>query len=541
MAKFNFTNAVSRVLGKMITRKNPDDALAGAAEGGLEKTLGVWDLIILGVGAIIGSGIFAIVGIAAAGSPDGSSPGAGPALAVSMVIAAIACVFSALCYCEFATMIPVAGGAYTYTFATLGEFAAWIVGWILMLEYAIGFIAVACAWTNHFIQFMQGFSAFLPAWLVNPPVWLVNDCRSAIHYCNTHGLDAQTAIPHVMGIPISLNLPAIIMIALITAILVKGTKDSAKMAGLMVAVKLGVIALFVLAGLFYIKPENWTPFAPNGFEGIFMGAFIIFFAYIGFDALATAAEECKNPQKDLPIGILGSLVVTTVVYVLVALVLTGMQPTSGVAIPDGLFKAPMAYAMTVVHQNWFAGLISIGSLAGLTSVLLVMHMAATRVLYAMSRDNFLPHIFLKIHPKFSTPHILTITVGVVGILGTLILDLNVAASLCNFGTFTSFIIVCVAILILRKTEPNRERPFKVPFCPWLPIMGIVCCGGLMVFSMVVAKGEAAVLSTELFIVWVIMGALIYGSYGYKKNRKAEEALIENKETIKNDEITAGIK
>ncbi len=541
MAKFNFTNAVSRVLGKMITRKNPDDALAGAAEGGLEKTLGVWDLIILGVGAIIGSGIFAIVGIAAAGSPDGSSPGAGPALAVSMVIAAIACVFSALCYCEFATMIPVAGGAYTYTFATLGEFAAWIVGWILMLEYAIGFIAVACAWTNHFIQFMQGFSAFLPAWLVNPPVWLVNDCRSAIHYCNTHGLDAQTAIPHVMGIPISLNLPAIIMIALITAILVKGTKDSAKMAGLMVAVKLGVIALFVLAGLFYIKPENWTPFAPNGFEGIFMGAFIIFFAYIGFDALATAAEECKNPQKDLPIGILGSLVVTTVVYVLVALVLTGMQPTSGVAIPDGLFKAPMAYAMTVVHQNWFAGLISIGSLAGLTSVLLVMHMAATRVLYAMSRDNFLPHIFLKIHPKFSTPHILTITVGIVGILGTLILDLNVAASLCNFGTFTSFIIVCVAILILRKTEPNRERPFKVPFCPWLPIMGIVCCGGLMVFSMVVAKGEAAVLSTELFIVWVIMGALIYGSYGYKKNRKAEEALIENKETIKNDEITAGIK
>ena len=541
MAKFNFTNAVSRVLGKMITRKNPDDALAGAAEGGLEKTLGVWDLIILGVGAIIGSGIFAIVGIAAAGSPDGSSPGAGPALAVSMVIAAIACVFSALCYCEFATMIPVAGGAYTYTFATLGEFAAWIVGWILMLEYAIGFIAVACAWTNHFIQFMQGFSAFLPAWLVNPPVWLVNDCRSAIHYCNTHGLDAQTAIPHVMGIPISLNLPAIIMIALITAILVKGTKDSAKMAGLMVAVKLGVIALFVLAGLFYIKPENWTPFAPNGFEGIFMGAFIIFFAYIGFDALATAAEECKNPQKDLPIGILGSLVVTTVVYVLVALVLTGMQPTSGVAIPDGLFKAPMVYAMTVVHQNWFAGLISIGSLAGLTSVLLVMHMAATRVLYAMSRDNFLPHIFLKIHPKFSTPHILTITVGIVGILGTLILDLNVAASLCNFGTFTSFIIVCVAILILRKTEPNRERPFKVPFCPWLPIMGIVCCGGLMVFSMVVAKGEAAVLSTELFIVWVIMGALIYGSYGYKKNRKAEEALIENKETIKNDEITAGIK
>ncbi|DAA86440.1 TPA: amino acid permease [Candidatus Gastranaerophilales bacterium HUM_13] len=540
MANSNSSFPISQVLRKMITRKNPDDALAGAAKGGLEKTLGVWDLIILGVGAIIGSGIFAVVGIAAAGSADGSSPGAGPALIISMVIAAIACVFSALCYTEFATMIPVAGGAYTYTFATLGEFAAWIVGWILMLEYAIGFIAVACAWTNHFLQFIKGFSSILPAWLVNPPIWLVNDFRSAVNICNNHGLDAHTAIPHFAGIPFCINLPAIIMIAITTAILVKGTKDSAKMAGIMVAVKLGVIALFVLTGMFYIRPENWTPFAPNGFEGLFMGAFIIFFAYIGFDALATAAEECKNPQKDLPIGILGSLVVTTVVYVMVALVLTGMQPTSGVAIPEGLFKAPMAYAMTAVHQNWAAGLISIGSLAGLTSVLLVMHMAATRVLFAMSRDNFLPRVFQKIHPKFQTPHVLTITVGVVGILGTLILDLNVAASLCNFGTFTSFIIVCVAILILRKVDPDRPRPFKVPFCPWFPIAGIVCCGGLMIFSMVIAKGEAAVLSTELFIVWVIMGALIYASYGYKKNRKAE-ILAESKEIAGKDEITAGIK
>jgi len=305
-------------------------------------------------------------------------------------------------------------------------------------------------------------------------------------------------------------------------ILVKGTKDSAKMAGIMVAVKLGVIALFVLAGAFYIKPENWVPFAPNGFEGIFMGAFIIFFAYIGFDALATAAEECKNPQKDLPIGIIGSLVITTIVYVLVALVLTGLQPTSGVTIPEGLLKAPMAYAMQAVGQNWIAGLISIGSLAGLTSVLLVLHMASTRVLYAMSRDNFLPKIFLKLHPKYNTPHILTITVGIMGILGSLFLDLNVAASLCNFGTFTSFIIVCVAILILRKIDPNRERPFKVPFCPWFPLIGILCCGGLMIYSMIIAKGDSAILSSELFILWIIMGILIYASYGYRKNRKAEK-------------------
>ena len=542
MAKINFTSQLSQVLKKMITRKNPDDALAKAESGGLEKTLGVWDLIILGVGAIIGSGIFAVVGIAAAGSPDGTSPGAGPALIVSMVIAAIACVFSALCYSEFATMIPVAGGAYTYTFATLGEFAAWIVGWILMLEYAIGFIAVACAWTNHFLQFIKGFSSILPAWFVNPPLWLVNDFRSAVKAYSAQGIDYHSVIPSIAGIPICVNLPAIIMIGITTLILVKGTKDSAKMAGIMVAVKLGVIALFVLAGMFYVRPENWTPFAPNGFEGVFMGAFIIFFAYIGFDALATAAEECKNPQKDLPIGILGSLIVTTVVYVLVALVLTGMQPTSGVAIPEGIFKAPMAYAMTVVHQNWVAGLISIGSLAGLTSVLIVMHMASTRVLFAMSRDNFLPKVFQKIHPKFNTPHLLTITVGVVGILGTLILDLNVAASLCNFGTFTSFIIVCVAILILRKVDPDRPRPFKVPFCPFLPIMGILCCGGLMVFSMVIAKGDSAVLSTEMFVVWVLMGALIYGTYGYQSNRKAEVLIEENEEIAgKNEQFEASIK
>jgi len=508
---------LSKIVTNLLKRKTPDQAMEGAKEGGLEKTLGVWDLIILGVGAIIGSGIFAIVGVAAAGED-----GAGPALIVSMIVAAIACVFSALCYSEFATMIPVAGGAYTYTFATLGECMAWLIGWILMLEYAIGFIAVACAWTNHFMQFIRGFSNILPAWLTNPPAWLINDYRNAVNYYTQQGIDYHSVIPHFAGLPVSINLPAIIMIILTTLILVKGTKDSAKMAGIMVAVKLGVIALFVFAGAFYIKPENWVPFAPNGFEGIFMGAFIIFFAYIGFDALATAAEECKNPQKDLPIGIIGSLLITTIVYVLVALVLTGLQPTSGVAIPEGLLKAPMAYAMQAVGQDWIAGLISIGSLAGLTSVLLVLHMASTRVLYAMSRDNFLPRVFLKLHPKYNTPHILTITVGIMGILGTLFLDLNVAASLCNFGTFTSFIIVCVAILILRKIDPDRERPFKVPFCPWFPIVGILCCGGLMIYSMIVAKGDSAILSSELFILWIIMGVLIYASYGYRKNRKAEE-------------------
>lgn len=514
MAKRSYrANFSKEFLRNLVKTKNPDEMLAEASKEGLDKTLGVWDLIILGIGAIIGSGIFAVVGIAAAGGPEGA--GAGPALIVSMIVAAIACVFSALCYSEFAAMIPVAGGAYTYTFATLGEFAAWMVGWILMLEYAIGYIAVACAWSNHFMQFVKGFSNILPPWLVNPPVYLVNDIRSATKILVDKGLDPATIIPSFHGLQFCINLPALVIVMAITAILIKGTKDSTKMAGAMVFIKLAVIALFVGVGAFYVKPENWTPFSPNGFEGIFMGAFIIFFAYIGFDALATTAEECKNPQKDLPIGIIGSLIVTTIVYVLVALVLTGMQPTSG-AVSAEFLKAPMAYAMNIAGQNWAAGFISVGSLAGLTSVLLVLQLAATRILYAMSRDNFLPKSLQKLHPKYHTPHILTLIVGVVCMIGTLTLDLNVAAELCNFGTFTSFIIVCVAVLILRKTDPDRHRPFKVPFSPLFPILGIVCCGGLMIYSM-----QFLTISAMLFPVWVGMGALVYFHYGYKKNRVTE--------------------
>ena len=512
---------------KTITRiKNPDEMLADAGKAGLEKTLGVWDLIILGVGAIIGSGIFAIVGIAAAGGD--SSLGAGPALMISMVIAAIACIFSALCYSEFATMIPVAGGAYTYTFATLGEFAAWMVGWVLMLEYAIGFIAVACAWSNHLVQFLSGFERFLPAWLANPPVWLVNDPFSAAKIVSAN---PDIFVPKLFGVPICINLPAILIVLLITAILVKGTKDSAKMAGIMVFVKLAVIALFVIAGAFYVRPENWTPFAPNGVEGIFAGAFIIFFAYIGFDALATAAEECKNPQKDLPVGIIGSLIVTTIVYVLVALILTGMQDTSS-AVPAGFLKAPMAYCMmTIAHQNWAAGLISIGSLAGLTSVLLVLEMAATRILYAMSRDHFISKRFQKIHPKFKTPALLTWTVGLLAVVGILTLNLDVAAELCNYGTFTSFIIVCVAVLILRKTDPDRPRPFKVPFSPVVPSLGIITCGGLMVYKSMQPSSSAL-----LFPVWLGVGAMIYLLYGFVKNRLNENKIHIEKVHSKKQEL-----
>ncbi len=498
-------------LGKnMFTVKNPDDMIKGANSAGLNKTLGAFDLIILGVGAIIGSGIFTVVGIAAAGGPE--SVGAGPALIISMILASLACVFSAMCYSEFASMIPVAGSAYLYTYATMGEFLAWIVGWVLMLEYLVGYIAVASAWTGYFMQFLQGFSHVLPNWITNPPLWLIHDYTTTSKLMVESGLDPAVNIPHFLGIPIALNLPGIVMTIIIMSILIKGIKESTKMAGFMVFVKLAVIALFLITGAFYVKPENWTPFAPNGFQGIFMGAFIIFFAYIGFDAIATAAEETKNPQKNLPIGIIGSLGVTTVIYVLVALVLCGISPVSEIDI-----QAPIAHAISSVGQDWVAGLISIGALTGLTSVLLVLMLAATRILYAMSRDKFLPKSLQTVHKKFKTPHVITYMVALICIIGSTFLNISTAAELCNFGTFTSFIIVCVAVLILRKTDPNRPRPYKVPFAPWFPLLGIICCGGLMFYSM-----KFLTTSRFLFPLWIVLGILFYFSYSYKQLRRTDD-------------------
>ncbi len=505
----NELNTISKFVKNLTTIKNPDEMIKQAQKGGLKKTLGAFDLIILGVGAIIGSGIFTVVGIAAAGSAE--SAGAGPGLIISMILASLACVFSALCYSEFASMIPVAGSAYLYTYATMGEFMAWIIGWVLMLEYIVGYIAVVSAWSGYFMQFLRGFSKFLPDFIVNPPIYLIHDYTTVVRELSSDGIDPSTVIPTFLGIPICVNIPGIIITIIIIAFLIKGMQESTKMAGLMVIIKLGVVAMFVITGAFYIKPQNWTPFAPNGLEGIFMGAFIIFFAYIGFDAIATAAEETKNPQKNLPIGIIGSLGVCTVVYVLVALVLTGVVPIDKIDV-----HAPIASAMTMVGQNWVAGLISIGALTGLTSVLLVLMLAATRILYAMSRDRFLPSVLQTLHPKFKTPCILTIFVGIICIIGSILLNISTAAELCNFGTFASFIIVCVAVLILRKIDPDRPRPFKVPLSPFLPILGILCCGGLMIYSMQFLKT-----SRILFPIWVILGIAFYFLYGYKEQRKAQ--------------------
>lgn len=499
------------VLKNILNKRSPDELIAVSKKSELKKTLNVFDLIVIGIGAVVGTGIFTIIGSAIQGGPEGV--GAGPAIIVSMVLAVVACVFSALCYSEIAAMIPVAGSAYTYTYATMGEFMAWMVGWILMLEYAIGNITVASAWTGYFAQFLKGFKHILPDFVVNFPMWLRNDYRYMFEYCDKFGLDPHTQMPFIFDkIPVAINLPAIFIVLVLTLLLIRGVKESTRVASIMVGINMFMIISFIVIGSFYVKPENWTPFAPNGFEGIFMGAFIIFFAYIGFDAISTTAEETENPQRDLPIAILGTLVLCTILYVLVALVLTGTVPLHQIDT-----QAPIAHAMRMVGKDWFAGLLSVGALCALTSVLLIYQLGTTRILYAMSRDRFLPKSLRLIHRKFRTPHVLTWISGIVVIVCALFMDLSISAELCNFGTFTSFIIICIAVLILRKTDPDRHRPFKVPFTPLFPILGIISCGGLMLYSM-----KFLTTSSLYFPLWLLMGVLIYVGYGYKQKRLEEQ-------------------
>lgn len=505
-----------KFVSNLLRKKNPDEFLEQSAAGGLKKTLNAFDLIVLGISAIIGAGIFVMIGSAVIGTAE--RVGAGPALVISIALVAIACIFPALCYAEFASMIPVSGSAYIYTFATMGEFAAWMMGWVLMLEYAIGTIAVASSWTGYLIKLFEGFP-FLPEVVKNPPVWLINDYQTAV------ATSPDTAIPQFLGIPICFNLPAMFIITVIALILLKGIQESANFAKIMVFVKVAVIGLFIAVGAFYVRPENWTPFAPTGIKGILMGAFAIFYAYIGFDAISTAAEETKDPQKNLPIGLIGSLLICSAIYALVTFVLTGMMPMGQIDL-----KAPIAAAMSYIGQDWYAGIISIGALAGLTSVLLVLQYGTTRILFAMSRDGLLPPVMKKLHPKFRTPWVITILSTILILIGSLFINMQVAAELAIFGTFTSFVIVCIGILILRKTEPNRERPFKVPCCPWFPIIGIVFCSGLMFVALREVKTSAF-----LFPLWLVIGIAIYFMYGYPSNRKQLALKMEEHETTKIEE------
>ena len=498
-------------ISNLLEKKSIDEVVETAKKSELKKTLSAFDLIILGIGAVVGTGIFTIIGSAIVGGPEGA--GAGPAIILSMVLAAIASIFSALCYSEIAAMIPIAGSAYTYTYVTMGEFMAWLVGGILMLEYAIGNITIASAWSGYFAQFLKGFKHVLPDFITNFPIWLRNDFRSITIMCDKYGFDVHDKVPYLFDkIPFAINLPAIFIVVLLTLILVKGVRESTRFAGVMVAINLFIISTFIVVGANYVQPENWTPFMPNGFSGVVMGAFLIFFAYIGFDAISTTAEETKNPQKDIPIGILGTLCICTVLYIGVALVLTGMVPYKLIDI-----QAPIAHAMHHVGKDWFAGFISAGAIAGLTSVLLVYQLGTVRILYAMSRDKFLPRNLRAVNRKTRVPNLLTWVCGLVVIIGSLFMDLNISAELCNFGTFTSFIIICIIVLILRKTDPDRKRPFKVPFVPLFPIFGIVFCGGLILFSLKTLKT-----SSVLFPIWIIIGVAIYFIYGYRAHRNKNQ-------------------
>lgn len=489
---------------RIFRTKKPDELLNAAKKNALKKTLSAMDLTILGVGAIIGAGIFTLSGTAAVGHHGN---GAGPALMLSFAFAGFACILAALCYAEFAAMIPVSGSAYTYAQATLGEISAWIIGWALMLEYAIGCVTVACGWSGYLMVLLKGYQHVLPHWITNPPLWLIYNYSTAVEKYKTLGLNPADHIPHLGFLQFSVNIPAVFIVIVITAFLYKGVKESTKMASMMVGVKLAVILLFIVAGAFYVKPHNWVPFMPNGFSSVVTGTFLVFFAFIGFDAVSTAAEETKNPQRDLPIGIIVSLTICTLLYIVVAAILTGIIPWKQIDL-----HAPVAAAMNLIHLGWAAQWISIGAVAGLTSVLLVLQLGTTRILFAMSRDKLLPAAFSRLHPKFKTPHVITVLSGIVIAILTVFLDINQAAEVCNIGTLFAFFFVCLGVIILRKKDPDRPRSFRVPWSPWLPILGMLSCFGI------IAKGSSPI-TLIIFSVWQAIGLIVYFAYGYRKTNK----------------------
>jgi basic amino acid/polyamine antiporter, APA family len=486
-------------MGNPLFAKKPLSLLLEEMKGEnrLRRVLGPVTLTSLGVGAIIGTGIFVLTGV-------GAHDKAGPALIMSFAAAGVACIFAALCYAEFASMAPVAGSAYTYAYATLGELFAWIIGWDLVLEYAVGSATVAHGWSAHFQDFLRSFGITIP------------------HAISTAPFDFNLETGAFLLTGAYFDLPAIVITAIITAILVKGIRESASFNAGMVVVKL-VIVLFVIAvGAFLVDPKNWEPFAPYGFTGIsffghtlfgqtgangaplgmLAGAAIIFFAYIGFDSVSTHAEEARLPQRDVPIGIIASLIICTVLYIAVSAIVTGMVRYDQIDI-----NAPVAQAFASKGMPWAQRLIDVGAVTGITSVLLVMMLSQPRVLLAMARDGMVPQSFFgAVHPKFRTPWKSTILTGIfVGTMATL-LPLRILAELTNIGTLLAFVIVCSAVLIMRKTHPDAARPFRAPFVPFVPIAGIVCCLVLM-FSLPAENWWR-------LIVWLGIGFLIY--FGYSR-------------------------
>ena len=474
-------------------------------EGGraLKRTLGTFDLIMLGIGAVIGAGIFTSIGTAAVGevAPDGTVVryGAGPALVLSFILLGGVCALAGLCYAELTSLIPISGSAYTYAYATLGELVAWIIGWDLVLEYAVGNVAVAIAWAGYFSSFLRAFG-------LEMPFWLSTSYRDVVFsYPERLG-----ELPLLLGHRVAINVPGIVIVALITWVLVIGIRESARVNNAMVVLKLAVLAMFVGVGLFYLEPANWTPFAPNGWRGIHQGAAIVFFAYIGFDAVSTAAEETKDPQRSMPRGILGSLAVCTVIYAVVGLVATGLVPYTQLKGSD-----PLARAFETAGLAWGQAIVSLGAIISMTAVLLVFQMGQPRIFFSMSRDGLLPPWFRSVHPRYRTPHVTTIMTGVLVALGATFLDDDETYDLTNIGTLFAFMIVCLGVLALRIKDPDRPRPFRVPYVWVVAPLGAVACLYVMLGLPTTAWYR--------FGVWMLAGVAIYFVYGFRHSRMRERA------------------
>jgi basic amino acid/polyamine antiporter, APA family len=450
------------------------EQLVGDVEHGtkaLKRTLTATDLTLLGIGAIIGTGIFVLTGTAAANQ-------AGPAIVLSYVAAGLACSFAALCYAEFAAMIPISGSAYTYAYATLGEIFAWMIGWDLILEYAVGSMTVAVGWSGYFQRILAGFGLHLPTWMTAAPN------------------------PELGSV---VNLPAIIIVLSIMVLLVIGVRESARFNAVMVAVKLAAVLFFIVVGVKYVDPGNWSPFMPYGFSGMMTGAAVVFFAYIGFDAVSTTAEEAQNPRRDLPIGIIASLIICTILYLLVSGILSGIVPVVQYKSDPQFLNAPVGYALARIGQDWAAGLVSAGAVAGITSVLLVMLMSQPRIFFSMSRDQLLPAGVSKVHPKFRTPYITTIITCTIVSLVAGFVPIQILGEMTSIGTLFAFVVVSLAVIVLRARRPDANRPFKVPGGPIIPVLGVLSCLYLMV--------SLSVMTWVRFLGWLDVGMIIYWFYG----------------------------
>ena len=491
------------MLRGLFRTKNLDEILSqvGGPQFSLKRTLNAFSVTLIGIGAIIGAGIFATIGTAASGTAERA--GAGPSLMLSFVITAVVCGFTALCYAELASMVPISGSAYTYSYATLGELVAWIIGWDLIIEYAIGNVAVAISWAEFFNRLLRNLG-------IHVPDWLTSNYRTATE-------ETLANAPSIMGIPIVFNILAFGIVALITVVLVWGIKESSNFNAIMVLIKILVLLFFVGLALYYVSPatmvEHWQPFQPQGWMGTLTGAAVVFFAYIGFDAVSTVAEETKNPARDLPIGIIASLIVCTVLYILVAGVFTGMVPWETVR---GWTSAQRGESLTMALETvapqalWQNTVIAFGSVVAHTAVLLVFQLGQPRIFFSMARDGLLPSTFASVHPRFKTPHVTTIMTGVAvgGIAAFATVDEMV--SLTNIGTLFAFMLVCLGVTVLRRKDPDRPRPFKVPLGPYLlPGLGAISCALLIYF---LPEG-----SYWRFVGWLALGLAVYFSYGYTRS------------------------